>query len=259
MIIDSHTHIGFNEHLHETATELVDSMREAKIDKAVVCAGDINDCSTEKLIESLKPFNGILYPVGSVSPLSKSKPSAETVENWLKGGTIVGLKFYPAYEPFYPNGEEIRPYLEILEKYKKPAIFHSGDTFNLKSGAKIKYAHPLHIDDIAVDFPNIPIVIAHLGYPWIIDAAEIAYKNKNVFADCSGMAYGKFDEKDKNLIKKMMSLFIEYSGDSSKIMFGTDWPISDQSDYVEIFKDFNFSNSPKDFFGATAEKIFGLI
>jgi predicted TIM-barrel fold metal-dependent hydrolase len=211
MIIDSHTHIGFNEYLNKSAKDLVESIKKAGINKAMVYSGDIFNCSTEGLIKEIAPFRSVLFPVGSVSPLLKSRPSVELVEKWLKMGLIFGLKFYPAYEYFYPNGKEIRPYLKILEKYGKPAVFHSGDTFNLKNGGKIKYAHPLHIDDIAVDFPDLRIVISHIGYPWIIDAAEVVYKNKNVFADCSGLAYGKLEKNDKDLIKKLVSEFVKYA------------------------------------------------
>lgn len=259
MIIDSHTHIGFNGYMEESATDLVKSMKRAGIDKAMVYAGEIFDCPTEKLIKEVAPFKNILFPVGSVSPLSKSKPSVATVEKWLKSGAIYGLKFYTGYEYFYPNGPEIKPYLKVLEKYKKPVIFHSGDTYNLEKGAKLKYAHPLHFDDVAVDFPNLPIIIAHLGYPWVIDAAEVVYKNKNVFSDCSGLAYGKLRKSDKELIKKLISTFIEYAGGSSKLIFGTDWSIVDQKDYTEFLNRLSFN--PRDkakFLSVTAVEIFGI-
>ncbi len=237
MIIDAHTHIGFNDLINKKPAELVESMKLAGIDKAMVYAGEIDNCSTEKLLEELKPFKDILFPVGSISPLSESKPSVEKVESWLKNKEIFGLKFYPAYEPFYPYNEELKPYLKLLSKYQKPAIFHSGDTYNITKGARVKYSHPLHIDETAVDFPDLKIIIAHLGYPWIIDAAEVAYKNKNVYVDCSGLFYDNPDEKDKNLFKKLITTFIEYAEDSNKLIFGTDWPISNQSDYVKIVKE----------------------
>lgn len=237
MIIDSHTHIGFNEHLNKNPEELVSSMEKAGIDKAMVYAGEINDCSTERLLEELKEFEGKLFPVGSVSPLSKDKPSPDKVKEWLDSKKIFGLKFYPGYEPFYPYDEVLKPYFKIMEERKIPAIFHNGDTYNLKRGAKLKYAHPLHIDDLAVDFPEMPIIIAHLGYPWIIDAAEVAYKNKNVYVDCSGLFYGETDEKEEEAVKKFLKIFTEYADGTEKLLFGTDWPISNQTDYVRIIKD----------------------
>ena len=259
MIIDSHTHIGFNGYLDESAVDLIKSMKLAGIDKALVYAGEVFDCPTEKLLREVAPFKNILFPIGSVSPLSKSKPSAAQVEKWLKNQDIYGLKFYIGYEYFYPNGPEIKPYLKILEKYKKPAIFHSGDTYNLEKGARLKYAHPLHFDDVAVDFPNLPIIISHLGYPWVIDAAEVVYKNKNVYADCSGLAYGKLKKSDKDLIKHLIFTFIKYAGDSSKLIFATDWSIVDQKDYTQFISRLPFGVKDKAMFlsGLTAE-LFGI-
>ncbi len=218
------------------AKNLLSSMNKAGIDKAFIFAGEVNDCPTEKLLTEVKKYRNKLYPVGSVSPLSARKPKLAQVENWLKNKEIFGLKFYPGYEFFYPDDAALRPYLKLLVKYNRPAIFHSGDTYNRAGGAKLKYAHPLHIDDLAVRMPDLKIVIAHLGYPWTLDAAEVVYKNNNVYADCSGFVYGKFGKKDADCFKKIFRDFLEHSGSAKKILFGTDWPISDQSSYVYLLK-----------------------
>ena len=236
MIIDSHTHIGSGGLIKISAPQLVKSMEKAGVDKAFVFAGKINNSPTEKLLIETKKYKGKLYPVGSVSPLSANRAKLAQVERWLKNKEIFGLKFYPGYEFFYPDDAVLRPYLELLVKYNRPAIFHSGDTYNKAGGAKLKYAHPLHIDDLAVRLPELKIVIAHFGYPWTIDAAEVVYKNKNVYADCSGFVYGKFKKEDSECFKKMFRDFLERSGSATKILFGTDWPISDQSSYVFLVK-----------------------
>ncbi|MDP3800296.1 MAG: amidohydrolase family protein [bacterium] len=236
MIIDSHAHIGFNEHLNKSPEELISSMEKAGIDISMVYAGEINDCSNDRLLKELENFKGKLFPVGSISPLSKDKPSLDKFKEWLDNKKIFGVKFYPGYEPFYPYDEVLKPYFKIMEERKVPAIFHNGDTYNLKKGAKLKYAHPLHIDDLAVDFPELPIIIAHLGYPWMIDAAEVAYKNKNVYVDCSGLFYGEIGNTEEEMVKKFLDTFVEYAGGTDKLIFGTDWPISNQADYVRIIK-----------------------
>ncbi len=99
-------------------------------------------------------------------------------------------------------------------------------------GAKLKYAHPLGIDDVATDFPTTRIVIAHMGYPWHRDAAEVCYKNDNVFADVSGFVYGEFGYTEAQHFKCVMDEFIEVAGGSRQLLFGSDWPISDQTSYT---------------------------
>jgi uncharacterized protein len=69
-------------------------------------------------------------------------------------------------------------------------MIHTGDVF-LKT-AKVKFSHPLNIDDVAVDNPELKIVMCHLGNPWIIDCQEVLYKNRNVYADISGLIIGNF-------------------------------------------------------------------
>ena len=89
MIIDAHTHLGLAD---AKANELVDSMQKAKIDKALVFAGAINNYSTEQLLQDIAPYQERLYAIGSVSPLSSTRPSLQQVENWLAVKQIYGLK-----------------------------------------------------------------------------------------------------------------------------------------------------------------------
>lgn len=257
MIIDSHTHVGFSDNINSDIKKLRASMKRARIAKSIVFAGELNGCSTEQLLVALEPFRDVLFPVGSVSPLSGDKPSLKQVEAWLSGKQILGLKFYPGYEPFYPFDRELRPYLALLEKYKKPAIFHSGDTYRGKT-AKLKYAHPLHIDEVAVDFPDLPIVIAHLGYPWVIDVAEMVYKNKNVYADCSGLAYGVLDAGDKRTIKQLLQQFFDYEGIEGKLLFGTDWPIAEQPEYAAYVQSLFPKKYRKGIMHDNAASLFGI-
>lgn len=257
MIIDSHTHIGSGGLINIPATTLIKSMKNAKIDKALVFAGRINNCSTENLLAETKKFKGKLYPVGSVSPLSAKKEKLGQVDHWLKNKEIFGLKFYPGYEFFYPDDAALRPYLKLLAKYDRPAIFHSGDTYNKAGGAKLKYAHPLHIDDLAVRLPELKIVIAHLGYPWTIDAAEVLYKNKNVYADCSGFVYGKFKKEDAECFKKIFADFLGRAGSAKKILFGTDWPLPDQAEYARVISKISGRNKENIMYKNAAE-LFGI-
>lgn len=257
MVIDCHTHIGSGGLINISADDLVKSMKKAGIDKSLVFAGSINGCPTKRLLAETRKYKGKLYPVGSVSPLSAKKEKPGQVEHWLKNKEIFGLKFYPGYEFFYPDDATLRPYLRLLAKYNRPAIFHSGDTYNKAGGAKLKYAHPLHIDDLAVRLPKLKIIIAHLGYPWTIDAAEVLYKNKNVYADCSGFVYGKFKKEDAECFKNIFSDFLQRAGSAEKILFGTDWPLPDQAEYVRVISKIS-GRDKENIMHKNAEKVFRI-
>lgn len=256
MIIDSHTHIGAKTVVGSTE-DLIASMKMGGIDKAMVFAGVISGTPTETLLGKIEPYKGKLFAVGSFIPTMPDKPTPGQIESLLASGAIRGLKFYPGYEYYYPYDEALRPYLALLAKYRRPVIFHSGDTFSGVHESKLKFAHPLHIDELATEMPDLPIVIAHLGYPWVIDAGEVCYKNKNVYADCSGFVYGKFDAKNAADFTVAAKEFMRVAGGSQKILFGSDWPISDQRSYAATAKNV-FGAKAKRIFSENAIELFGL-
>lgn len=242
MIIDSHTHLEFGGEF-DNARRLMASLRRANIDKALVFAG--NYCGTGRLLKEVSPYRRALLPIGSVSPLAARNPSLAQVKEWLESDRIYGLKFYPGYEYFYPADEIVSPYLKLLQKYNKLAIFHSGDTHKLNKSSKLKYAHPLHIDEVAVNFPRLKIVIAHLGFPWIVDTAQVMSKNENVYADCSGLFYDKPCRQDYELLKKIFSQFLDFGGPMEKVFFGTDWSEADQKSYLKFINSLRISEKQK--------------
>ena len=267
MLLDCHTHIG-KKTIIASAADLVKSMDDSNIDKSLVFAGKINDQATQILLNDISPFKNRLYGIGSVSPLTAFEHESKNhvlgyLEECFATQKIYGLKFYPGYEWFYPSDASVRDFLNLCIKYNKPAIFHSGDCFNGVSGAKLKYAHPLNFDDLAVEMPELKIIIAHMGYPWIRDAAEVCYKNKNVYADTSGFVYGKFTENDLVNYKNVINEFITVSGGTGKLIFGTDWPISSQESYVKSLTDvlscLNATAEYGEIMGSRAAELFGIV
>ena len=210
MIIDVHTHIN-NYHedrvvsLEDSLDLLTDTMAENKVDYSLVLSSyKVNEHrpSTKKVVEAISNRNNL----GVVA------------------GVIKGLKFYPGYEPFYPNDIRFKVMYEMAIEFDVPVMFHSGDTY--APHGKIKYSHPIHIDDLAVDYPDLKIVICHVGNPWIRDCMEVVYKNKNVHADISGLVLGDFSDKFERYMKKEIEEMITYAGDPKYLLYGTDWPIS---------------------------------
>ncbi|MEM5781824.1 MAG: amidohydrolase family protein [Candidatus Aenigmatarchaeota archaeon] len=130
--------------------------------------------------------------------------------------------------------EKCKKIYEIAEKNNKPVIIHTGDPFY--NFAKIKYTHPIHIDDIAVEHPNLKVIIAHTGNPWIEDAVEIAYKNENVYLDISGWFFKNIPKDYGKIMIQRLKFILSYLETSDKILFGTDWPLIRMKKYVDFVK-----------------------
>jgi predicted TIM-barrel fold metal-dependent hydrolase len=268
MILDSHTHIG-KKTIIASAQDLIKSMDAAHIDASLVFAGKINDQATQALLEDIAPFKGRLFGIGSISPLGEGglAPNGrlyQYIREMLATNQIFGLKFYVGYEHYYPYDKDLSYIYELLIKYDRPAIFHSGDCYNGVCGAKLKYAHPLNIDELAVDYPALKIIIAHMGYPWVRDAAEVCYKNKNVYSDLSGFVYGDFKHNDAHNYHDFVVEFIKVAGGTNKLIFGTDWPISNQSSYITTLKDVlsaigSSRQERAEIMGNRAAKLFGIV
>jgi predicted TIM-barrel fold metal-dependent hydrolase len=137
-------------------------------------------------------------------------------------------------------------------------MIHTGDTFS--NTGKIRFSHPLNIDDIAVDNPELRIIMCHLGNPWIVDCQEILYKNKNVYADISGLFSGDFTSSDETCyyISKIREL-LRYVGVPHRLLYGTDWPICDMEPYIKFVRKFDLDRQSFDLlmFG-NSKKIFAL-
>lgn len=263
MIIDAHTHIHLDPGATDQGvTDLLKAMDRAGIDRAAVFASAINDLPTETLLKKLAPHPDRLFAVGSVSPLRKGFYAAPwMVDDWLADGRIRALKFYTGYEHFHAHDPRLRPWLQALVKHDRPVIFHMGDCYDKIPDALLKYAQPLEVDELAVAMPDLKIIIAHLASPWVTTTAEVCYKNANVYTDCSGFVYGDFDERHARMFRAYWQQIDDITGGhaADKILFGTDWPISDTDPYVDIVRDCaGGAAAAEKVFSGNARKLFGL-
>lgn len=236
MIIDAHSHIHLPGHEGQAVPELLKAMDAAKIDMAAVFAGCINGLPTERVLKETEAHQDRLFVVGSVSPIMKGyqEPPAK-VDEWLDSGRVRALKFYTGYEHFYPHDPRLTPYMELLIKRKRPVIFHLGNLYDKIPGAELEYSQPLPIDRLAVRHPDLTIVMAHMASPWVLTAAEVCYKNANVYADCSGYVYGRFNAAQLRRFTAAWKTFDDGTEDGAadKILYGSDWPICDMDSYVD--------------------------
>jgi uncharacterized protein len=256
-IIDAHAHLHAGRDW--TPTKLIRFMDKAGIEQSAAFASAIrHGITTAKLLEVVAPHRDRLFGVAAYSPFQKAhQPPLAQLDEWLGSGAVRAVKFYTGYEHFYPADERLRPVMDLLVKHRRPAIFHSGDTVCWQGGALLKYAHPLHVDELATAMPHLRVIIAHLGSPWIADCAQVCYKNKNVFADCSGFVYGGFKAHHRNRFRQYWELFEDITEHQGKILFGTDWPISNHRPYVDMVDQLAGRNRAK-VFHKNAERLFGL-
>ncbi len=251
MIIDVHTHIN-NYHeervssLEECLDGLTENMVKNKVDYALILTSyKVNEHrpSTKQVVEAVKGREN-LGVVAGISYLNYTLDDLIEINTYLEQGLIKGLKFYPGYEPFYPNNERFKVVYEMAIKHDVPVMFHSGDTY--APLGKVKYSHPLHIDDLAVDYPKLKIVICHVGNPWIRDCMEVVYKNKNVYADFSGLVLGDFSSKFERFMKQEIEEMITYAGNPKYLLYGTDWPISSMSSYLKFMDGLDLPDDKKE-------------
>ena len=250
MIIDVHTHIN-NYHedrvvsLEACLDKLTQSMAENKVDYALVLTSyKVNEHrpSTKQVVEAISGRKN-LGVVAGISYLNFKQSDLQEINEYLAAGLIKGLKLYPGYEPFYPGDIRLKVVYDMAVEYDVPVMFHSGDTYS--PTGRIKFSHPIHIDDVAVDNPEMKIVICHLGNPWIKDCMEVVYKNKNVFTDLSGLVLGDFSEKFERFMKREIEDMIIYAGNPQYSLYGTDWPISTMKSYLSFMKQLDFPRTKR--------------
>lgn len=179
--------------------------------------------------------------IGVADPTKTDRDHLRRAEAQLKTGKVVGIKAFLGYLPYGPDHPGYHPYYELAERFELPVIFHTGDTYS--TVARLKYAQPLAVDDVAVDFPKVNFVLAHFGNPWLLDAAELIYKNKNVYADLSGLIVAEpeelRDEEKRAGIEDVIgrvAVAFRYTEKPDRILYGSDWPLVPMAAYRDIVR-----------------------
>jgi predicted TIM-barrel fold metal-dependent hydrolase len=187
--------------------------------------------STKQLIDITKKLDNIVVVAG-FSIDNHTDEDFQDCRRWLKEGLIKGMKLYCGYEHYYPYDKRYQPVYDSCIEFGVPVMIHTGDTFS--SMGKLRYSHPLNIDEVAVDNPELKIIICHLGNPWIQDCEEVIYKNKNVYADISGLVLGDFTHYYEEFMVDKVAEFLNYAGEPKYLLYGSDWPISNMESYLNF-------------------------
>jgi predicted TIM-barrel fold metal-dependent hydrolase len=175
-----------------------------------------------------------IIPVGGINPYKAEQSDLSRTKESLLAGEIRALKVYLGYFHKYAYDDVYKKFYELAAQFGVPVIFHTGDNYD--RNAKIKYAHPLTIDEVAVDFRGTNFIIAHMGNPWTVDAGEVVYKNDNVYADLSGLFLGNADSLG-NIDDRDLENIVEayrWVGTPTKFLYGSDWPIVPIKPYISL-------------------------
>jgi predicted TIM-barrel fold metal-dependent hydrolase len=182
-----------------------------------------------------------LHAIGVADPARTESEHLRRAEAVLATGQVRALKGYLGYLHYAPDHPGYLPYYELAARQGVPFIFHTGDTYSPR--AKLRYAHPLLVDDVAVDHPQVRFVLAHLGNPWLIEAAEVVYKNVNVWADLSGLAVGDSAtfraEERRDVLQDTLSAVrraFRYAERPNRFLYGSDWPLAPMIAYRDFIR-----------------------
>jgi predicted TIM-barrel fold metal-dependent hydrolase len=187
--------------------------------------------ANEAVIEGACRNNDVLLPFASIDP-AKGRAGVTEARRLVEELGVRGFKFHPSVQAFHPNDPSVYPLYEVLEELGVPALFHSGQTgigsgLPGGGGIRLKYSNPLALDDVAVDFPDLTIIIAHPSFPWQDEALAVASHKPKVYIDLSGWSPKYFPPQ---LVTYANSLL------KHKVMFGSDFPLISPDRWLADFE-----------------------
>jgi hypothetical protein len=164
-----------------------------------------------------------LLPFCTTNP-SLTTQSKQDISKYIKMGAK-GIKLYPPYNHFYPNEKRLYPVYELAQNHRIPVLIHTGSS--VFKGSKLKFADPIHLDDVASDFPDLVLLMAHSGRGlWYDQAFFLSRLHSNLYMEISGLP-------PKNLLK----YFPDLEKNIDKVVYGSDWPgIRTISSNIEAIK-----------------------
>ncbi|MCI4330343.1 MAG: amidohydrolase family protein [Thermoplasmata archaeon] len=189
---------------------------------------------------------GRLWHTSTVDPTRGVEEVARAVGLWEQNPSLRAIKLYPGYRRFYPHDVRLEPVYRFAAEHRIPVLFHQGDT--LDPLGMIKYARPIELDEVAVEHRNVRFVLCHLGNPWVEEAAEVVYKNENVYTDTSGLVWSPrmphFDRQVQRATRRMENAFAAM-GTVDRVLYGSDWPLESLSLATGMIEALDFSAAEK--------------
>jgi uncharacterized protein len=175
--------------------------------------------SNDELLDAAERNSDVFIPFVMVDPWGGKRSVAEAKRLIANGAR--GFKFHPPAQAFYPNERKFYEIYEVIEEAGVPALFHTGQTAvgqgaRAGGGIYLKYGNPMLLDDLCVDFPDMPIIMAHPSFPWQDEALSVAVCKPTAYIDLSGWSPKHFP-----------AMLIQYANTllRNKVLFGSDHPM----------------------------------
>jgi uncharacterized protein len=253
MLIDCHVHLNNYDEtrsrpVEQVAGDLFATMAENGVGHSVVLTSykvTPHRPHVEQVLEAVGSDPRLTIVEGIRWRVDHERTDLFNLEERARTGRVKGIKLYPGYDNYAINDPSLESFLRLADKCDIPVMIHTGDTYSKR--AKVRQAHPLLVDDLAVDFPDVKFVMCHLGNPWFLDAAQVLYKNKNVFADISALTLGEFTADFERYQLQRVREMIQYMGDpSQQLLYGSDWPLVGMKSYIRFFRSLDLSEEQRE-------------
>lgn len=186
--------------------------------------------SSVEIAQGAARNSDVLVPFGSVDP-HLGDEAIETARRLVEDHGVRGFKFHPSVQAFDPSDERHFPLWRAVSELRVPALFHTGQTgvgagLPGGGGIRLRFSNPMLLDEVAAQFPELTIVLAHPSVPWQDEALSMATHKSNVFIDLSGWSPKYFSE---NLVRQAGSIL------RRKVLFGSDFPALTPDRWLEDF------------------------
>jgi predicted TIM-barrel fold metal-dependent hydrolase len=189
----------------------------------------------EEVAEAAAENPDVMIAFASIDP-HKGALGAREARRLIADFGVRGFKFHPTAQGFFPNDRMAYRLYEVIAEAGLPAIFHSGHSgigtgMRGGGGLRLKYSNPIHLDDVAVDFPDMSIVIAHPSWPWQSEALSVCLHKPNVYIDLSGWSPKYFAPE-----------LVQYANTQlkHKMLFGSDFPLITPERWIDDFRKASF-------------------
>ncbi len=191
--------------------------------------------SNEEIAEAAMANSDIMIAFASIDP-HKGKMGAREARRLIEDFGVKGFKFHPTVQGFEPQDRMAWPIYEIIHEYQLPAIFHSGHSgigsgMRCGGGLRLQNSNPMLLEDVAIAFPDIQIVIAHPSWPWQDEAISLAMHKPNIWIDLSGWSPKYFPPQ---LVQYANTLL------KDRILFGSDYPLITPDRWMNDFAEAGF-------------------
>lgn len=184
----------------------------------------------DEVAEEVAKNRDVMIPFASIDP-RRGKMGVKEARRLIEEYGVKGFKFHPSVQAFYPNDPMAYPLYEVIAEHKLVALFHTGQTgigagMPGGGGVRLKYSNPMYIDDVAADFPDMSIIMAHPSFPWQEEALSVATHKPSVYIDLSGWSPKYFPQ-----------ILVQYCNGllKHKMLFGSDFPLITPDRWLEDF------------------------